>query len=286
MTMAANTVEDVLAGRPANFSWRVLASGKPPQPRDLRRFLQVESVLDFSALEPGRAATDAIAKIASDLQLQKEYQARVRQTGRIPIADDEFGSIKQNAGLNAALSLAAVAAILWMALHSLRIMFAVAAHLFCGLAIAPAFGLLLVGALNLISVAFFVLFVGLGVDFAIQFSVRYRAERHDQPDLHAALRSAAMKAGGPLALAATATAVGFASFLPTPYRGLSELGQIAGAGMIIAFAATAFGSLWVSSHPGTSSMGKLMALALLCTMAAAVLFQPALMGPPRANDHQ
>ena len=47
--------------------------------------------------------------------------------------------------------------------------------------------------------------------------------------------------------------------------------------------ATAFSSLWVSSHPGTSSMGKLMALALLCTMAAAVLFQPALMGPPRTN---
>jgi uncharacterized membrane protein len=42
--------------------------------------------------------------------------------------------------------------------------------------------------------------------------------------------------------------------------------------------ATAFGSLWLSNHPGTSS--KLMALALVCTMAAAVLFQPALMGPP------
>jgi hypothetical protein len=45
--------------------------------------------------------------------------------------------------------------------------------------------------------------------------------------------------------------------------------------------AAAFGSLWLSSDPGTSSMGKLMALALLCTMAAAVLFQPALMGRPR-----
>jgi uncharacterized protein len=45
--------------------------------------------------------------------------------------------------------------------------------------------------------------------------------------------------------------------------------------------ATAFGSLWLSNHPGTSSMGKLMALALVCTMTAAVLFQPALMGPPR-----
>jgi predicted RND superfamily exporter protein len=45
--------------------------------------------------------------------------------------------------------------------------------------------------------------------------------------------------------------------------------------------ATAFGSLWFSSHPGMSSMGRLMALALVCTMAAAVLFQPALMGAPR-----
>src|SRR5215471_6393154 len=48
--------------------------------------------------------------------------------------------------------------------------------------------------------------------------------------------------------------------------------------------AAAFGSLWLSSDPGTSSMGKLMALALLCTMAAAVLFQPALMGRPRARS--
>ena len=45
--------------------------------------------------------------------------------------------------------------------------------------------------------------------------------------------------------------------------------------------ATAFGSLSLSSHPGTSSMGQMMVLALFCTMSAAVLFQPALMGPPR-----
>jgi hypothetical protein len=45
--------------------------------------------------------------------------------------------------------------------------------------------------------------------------------------------------------------------------------------------ATAFGSLWLSSHPGTSTMGKLLALSLVCTLAAAVLFQPVLMGPPR-----
>jgi uncharacterized protein len=234
LTMAADTVETLLANRPASFSWQVLASGNPPQPRDLRRFLQIDPVLDFSALEPGRAATERIAKIASDLDLSSR-QVQVRQTGRIPIDDDDFGTIKQNAGINAAVTLFALLIILWLALHSWRIILAVGVSLSVGLAIATAAGLFLVGALNVISVAFFALFVGLGVDFGIQFSVRYRAERHDHPDLRSALRSAARKAGGPLALAAVATAVGFSSFLPTAYRGLAELGKIAGIGMIIAF---------------------------------------------------
>jgi uncharacterized protein len=48
--------------------------------------------------------------------------------------------------------------------------------------------------------------------------------------------------------------------------------------------ATAFGSLCLSAHPGISSMGKLLALSLACTLASAALFQPALMGPPRASQ--
>lgn len=195
-------------------------------------------MLDFSALEPGRAATDEIARIASDLKLASDDQVRLRQTGTVPMDDDEFGSVRQNSALNAAVSLLAVFIILWLALRSARIIFAAAISVFVGLAIATAAGLFLVGALNLMSVAFFVLFVGLGIDFGIQFSVRYRAERHDNPDLRAALRGAAAKAGAPLALAAAATAVGFGAFLPTNYRGLSELGLIAGTGMIIAFIAS------------------------------------------------
>jgi len=236
MNAGADTAQDAVDGRPANFSWRALASGKPATPNDMRRFLLIAPVLDFTALQPGHAATEAIAAIASDLKLDRDYQARVRLTGRIPMQDDEFGTIKHNAVLNGALTLLAVLVILWLALRSFRIIFACAVSLFAGLAISAAAGLAVVGAFNVISVAFFVLFVGLGVDFGIQFSVRYRAERHDHPDLRTALRSSALKAGGPLALASIATAVGFASFLPTAYRGLSELGQIAGMGMLIAFA--------------------------------------------------
>src|SRR6202008_4673034 len=125
--------------------------------------------------------------------------------------------------------------ILWLALRSWELILAVVFSLTVGLAVTAALGLAMVGAFNLISIAFFVLFVGLGGDFGIQFSVRYRSERHELGDLRSALRSAAQKAGNPLEMAAAATAVGFFAFLPTSYRGLSELGLIAGCGMLIAF---------------------------------------------------
>src|SRR5882672_9452880 len=92
-----------------------------------------------------------------------------------------------------------------------------------------------IGTFNVISVAFIPLFVGIGVDFGIQYTVRYRAERHALGDLDQALTQAGKSMGPSLALAALATAACFYSFVPTDYSGLAELGLIAGTGMIIAF---------------------------------------------------
>jgi len=44
---------------------------------------------------------------------------------------------------------------------------------------------------------------------------------------------------------------------------------------------TAFGSLWISSHPGTASMGKILMISLAWTLVCALIFEPALLGPPR-----
>jgi uncharacterized protein len=235
MSMLSDTLDANLAGRPASFSWRVLMSGEPAKTGDLRRFIEVQPRLDFNALEPGAEASTAIRQAAVDLKLADDYGARVRLTGPVAIADEEFGTLKEGALLNNILTVVAVLIILWLALRSAKIILAVFLSLVVGLAITAALGTVMVGAFNLISIAFAVLFVGIGVDFGLQFSVRYRAERHDYNDINLALRSAATKAGGPLALAAAATAAGFLSFLPTDYEGLSELGLIAGSGMLIAF---------------------------------------------------
>ena len=100
--------------------------------------------------------------------------------------------------------------ILWMALHSAKIIFAVFVNLFIGLTITTAVGLWMVGSLNLLSIAFAVLFVGLGVDFGIQFSVRYRSERFKNDDL----REALAECGATLRGAAVARRDGDRSRLP------------------------------------------------------------------------
>jgi uncharacterized protein len=234
-SLIAQTVEDVLKTGSATFSWRQLVSSKPLTDADRRAFIEFKPILDFNALEPGKDATDAIRQAARDLNLAGEYNARVRLTGPVPMADEEFATVQDGAVVNGIGTVLVVLFILWMALHSSKIIFAVFVNLFIGLSITTAAGLMMVGSFNLLSVAFAVLFVGLGVDFGIQFSVRYRSERFKGNDLKDALAKAAERSAVPLSLAAMATASGFLSFLPTDYKGVSELGEIAGVGMLVAF---------------------------------------------------
>jgi hopanoid biosynthesis associated RND transporter like protein HpnN len=235
LSVIADTLEALAANRKVALSWGELMMGEAPRRRDLRRFIHVKPVLDYRFLEPGAAASGAIRDAARALGLVPENGVTVRLTGAVPLADEEFSTLADGALLNSVLTVSAVLLILWLALRSARLMAAVVISLFVGLAVTAATGLAMVGTLNLISVAFAMLFVGIGVDFGIQFAVRYRHERHENDDLLAALVSAARKAGKPLALAAAATAAGFLAFLPTDYRGVSELGLIAGTGMIVAF---------------------------------------------------
>jgi len=234
LNMASDTLENVLKGQPASFSWRVLAEGKPAAPNELRGFIEARPTLNFNALQPGLEASQTIRRIAAGIA--PKYQASVRLTGPVAMGDEEFGTIKENALRNGLITVAIVLFILWLALRSGRLILAVAVNVMVGLSATAALGLLMIGAFNLISVYFAVLFVGIGVDFAIQYCVRYRAERHELGDLAQAVRRAGFHVGAPLTLAALATAAGFFSFLPTDYRGVSELGQIAGCGMLIAFA--------------------------------------------------
>lgn len=233
--MAASTLDNVASSRPASFSWQTLLQQKAGQQKGLIQLIEVRPVLDTKELAPGRKASDAISRSAAELKLAEEFGAAVRLTGPVPISDAEFASVESGLTLNSIVTSLIVLTILWLALRSFRLVVAIVVTLTTGLIITAGLGFLLVGALNPISIAFAVLFVGLGADFAVQFSLRYRAQRFESRNLRDGLLQAADYVGVPLSLAAAAAAAGFLSFAPTAYTGLAQLGKIAGCGMAVAY---------------------------------------------------
>ena len=104
---------------------------------DRRSFIEFKPKLDYNALEPGKDATDAIRQAATDLNFAGQYSARVRLTGPVPIANEEYSTVQDGAIVNGVGTVLIVLVILWMALHSGKIIFAVFVNLFIGLALRP-----------------------------------------------------------------------------------------------------------------------------------------------------
>lgn len=251
LTALDGTLTKVADGKPTFFSWQTLfANGSEAPPK--RRLILTQPVLDFSSLKPGEEAVNAIYATAQRLGLDPAHGITVKVTGDVPLADEEFASLEENIGMVGLVMAAAMLVTLWFATKSGKIVLAIVITVVTGLIISTAVGLLAVGRLNLISVAFIPLFVGLGVDFAIQLSVRFNAERLEGADYALAMENAAAALGEPLGLAAAAIFLGFAAFLPTDYVGISELGIIAGLGMVIALALsiTLLPALIVLMKPG------------------------------------
>ena len=232
------TLAAVLAGSNQPLSWQSLLGGSLADKAGPYRFVLIQPKLDYSALEPGGAATDALRAAAAKLEFVASGQAHVRVTGSIPLADEEFATVAQGAVAGLIGSLVLITLWLFLAVRSWRLIVPILLTLVLGLLLTTGFAALAVGTLNLVSIAFAVLFVGIAVDFAIQFSVRFREMRGHSADAKQALAETARRAGRQVLIAAVATAAGFLAFVPTSFSGVAQLGLIAGIGMMFAFICT------------------------------------------------
>jgi len=245
----AAAAEAANQGRVAPPDWDRLLIGREPRAEELRRLILVQPTLNYENLSAGADASAVIRAEAARLGVT------IRLTGPVPMADEEFATVSTGALQNAALSFVLVGVLLWMALRSWRLIWPLLMLVVVGLVWTAAFGILAVGSFNPLSIAFAVLFIGLGVDFGIQYAVQYRAERAHLPGLLPALEQAARVAGPGMTLAALAVTLSFLAFLPTDYRGVAELGLVAGGGMVIGWflAMTLLPALMVVARPASEA---------------------------------
>ncbi len=243
------------AGAPQPLSWERLLAGSVADLAGRYHFVLTQPRLDYGALQPGAAATEVIRNAAAKLEYVQRGRAHVRLTGSVALEDEEFATVAQGAVAGLLGSMALVAALLYLALRSWRLIVPVLLSLVLGLLLTTGFAALAVGTLNLVSVAFAVLFVGIAVDFGIQIAARFREERLQSPTIPGALDRTAHRAGQQVLVASCASAAGFLAFTPTSFIGVAQLGLIAGVGMLIAFACTVtvLPALLVLFKPGTGA---------------------------------
>jgi len=226
------------AGHAVPLSWQTLLDSDVVRQTDPMRLVLIHPVMTADALQPGLAATQAFERICGSLSEVRSGRVKIDYTGSVALSDVQFGALTEGIVGSTLVSLALLALWLYLALRSWRLIVPILLTLLGGLGLTLGFAALAIGTLNLISVAFAVLFVGLAVDFAIQFAVRLRDVRQQQPVLADALRRTGAIAGVQISVAAAAIACGFLAFAPTAFVGVAQLGLIAGVGMGLALLCT------------------------------------------------
>jgi uncharacterized protein len=238
LSQISSAIDATIAQQPYRVSWHRLMSGEDKLKTVYREFIILQPKLDYSSLLPAANHIDRLRQLSHELGLEETIGAKIRLTGSAALSHEDLLSVTRGTEIAMLLAFTMVSIIMLVGLGSVRLVLATLITLVFGLILTAAFATLTVGNLNLISVAFAVLYIGLGVDFAIHYCLRYRELCIDGHDNVSAIRESSINVGSSLFLCAATTATGFFAFMPTDYDGVAELGWISGGGMFISLVVT------------------------------------------------
>ncbi|MEO1052010.1 MAG: MMPL family transporter [Bacteroidota bacterium] len=258
------TINAHLRGALHIVSWQDVFRGEPTPDEQRRKFIQVKPKLDYDRLLPAKPAIERAQQVVAPY---RHGETVVRITGKKAMTFEEMRSVTDGATQAGILALIMVSIIIWVGLRSLRLIAATLITLIIGLLLTAGFSAYAVGQLNMISVAFAVLYIGLGVDYAIHVCLRFRELLGQEFAIRKALIGSLHDVGPALILSTISTALGFYAFIPTSFAGVSELGLIAGTGMFVSLLVTttllpallkvfSFSEVKANKRLGMPSLGK------------------------------
>jgi len=219
--------------QPSSLSWqKLLAFNQAGDRNTLRSIVSARPIADFKSMKPVEKSLNFAREIAREIQAE-DPQVNIRITGKKALEEDEMRVLAEDTLYSGLLALALVIVVLFIALRSIKLVLSTLIVLIMGLILTAGFATVAVGHLNVLSVAFAILYIGLGVDFAIHICLAFRECWEHHMSSEDAIKKSVINLGFSLFLCALTTSIGFFAFIPTDYAGVSELGLISGGGMFI-----------------------------------------------------
>ena len=232
----ARTATAELSGQPQPLDWSKL--GGTNKTIDRRWFVIVKPKLDFTLLDPAEAAMREARLIVADPEVNRLGRVTASLTGEAAVNAEEFEAVVRGATIAGFASLCLVVAVIGLGMPALRLIIPALVMLILGFMITAGFATAAVGHLNMISVAFAVLFIGLGVDYAIHVLLRFAEFAKRGTSRIDAIVSSASGTGPALGVCTLTTSLAFLAFTPTDFAGMAQLGIIAAGGIVVAFVAS------------------------------------------------
>jgi uncharacterized protein len=234
---AAETAESVTAGEPEPLDWTTLGVAGPSIDQHIWHVL-IDPLLDYAALEPAEASLSEARRIVTEERRRQGLNVRLALTGEAAMNAEELETVTRGAALAGIVSFVLVTTVIFLGFPAARFVLPAVVLLGLGIFITAGFATVTVGYLNMISVAFAVLFIGLGVDYAVHVILRYNEEAKRTGSVAEAITLSAHHIGPSLAIIMLTTVLAFLAFTPTNFIGLAQLGVIASGGIVIAFLAS------------------------------------------------
>lgn len=230
----STALDKTAKGDSYRLSWQTILSSNSTMNKT-RRIVIAKPRVHYQSIMPVATAIEKARTLSSQL-MQEMPRATIRMTGDIALQHEELEDIGESAVLSGIGSFLLVLLVLFRCFHCIKLLLAALITLLVGLALTAGFAAIAVGHLNVISVAFAALYIGLGIDFAIHINLHYRSGLVKNQSNIEAIKNALHSVGFSLFLCALTTSIGFFAFIPTDYKGVSELGMISGVSMFIGLA--------------------------------------------------
>lgn len=230
-------IRAVLDNKTYQLSWQQLMVEENRDQLSTRRFILLKPHLDLDELMPAKKSLAAVRAIVAKAE-QAFPGINIRLTGEVVLEHDELATVTYSAEIASAFSFLLVFLSLLIGFRSIKLTLATLSVLTMGLMLTFGFAALAIGHLNIISVSFAALYIGIGDDYAVQVCMHFRELLRQNVSRGQALIEAMRRVAPPITLCAITGATGFFAFIPTKYTGVSELGLIAGMGIFISLLIT------------------------------------------------
>ena len=229
----SSTAEQALTGDSKPISWR----DELFQVEDstFYQVIFVQGQQNFGEDLPNAMIIEGLQTIIADLSHPYRDDVTIRLTGQVPLEHQEIVSAMDSAQLAGTLALVILVFVLIWGVRSMWVIAAIYLTMIVGLIWTAAFAMIAIGQYNTISIIFLVMFIGLGVDFAVHLCLKFQEARLRLDKINALIETGT-ELGPAIMLCGVTSAIGFLAFVPTEYIGLGEMGIISGGGMIIAVA--------------------------------------------------